>query len=137
VVRDGWLYTGDLGRLDIDNRLYLVDRKGDMIISGGYNIYPREIEDVIAEVTEINEVAVLGAPDKEWGQRVTAFVSLKPNSSMDEKIVVEKILEHCKSKMASYKKPKDVFVVKEFPLNSTGKISKKTLKLQLEKDRGV
>jgi acyl-CoA synthetase (AMP-forming)/AMP-acid ligase II len=137
VVRDGWLYTGDLGRLDIDNRLYLVDRKGDMIISGGYNIYPREIEDVIAEVTEINEVAVLGAPDKEWGQRVTAFVSLKPNSSIDEKIVVEKILEHCKSKMASYKKPKDVFVVKEFPLNSTGKISKKTLKLQLEKDRGV
>ncbi|MFY7813537.1 MAG: AMP-binding enzyme [Candidatus Nanopelagicaceae bacterium] len=108
-----------------------------MIISGGYNIYPREIEDVIAEVAEINEVAVLGAPDKEWGQRVTAFVSLKPNSALDEESVVTKILEHCKSKMASYKKPKDVFVVKEFPLNSTGKISKKTLKLQLEKDRGA
>lgn len=137
VVRDGWLHTGDLGRLDSDNRLYLVDRKGDMIISGGYNIYPREIEDVIAEVAEINEVAVLGAPDKEWGQRVTAFVSLKPNSALDEESVVTKILEHCKSKMASYKKPKDVFVVKEFPLNSTGKISKKILKLQLEKDRGA
>ena len=137
AVRDGWLHTGDLGRLDADNRLYLVDRKGDMIISGGYNIYPREIEDVIAEVAEINEVAVLGATDKEWGQRVTAFVSLKPNSSLDEGAVIAKVLEHCKSKMASYKKPKDVFVVKEFPLNSTGKISKKTLKAELEKNHGA
>ncbi|MBM3720259.1 MAG: long-chain fatty acid--CoA ligase, partial [Actinobacteria bacterium] len=136
AVRDGWLHTGDLGRLDSENRLYLVDRKGDMIISGGYNIYPREIEDVIAEVAEINEVAVLGASDKEWGQRVTAFVSLKPNSSLDESAVIAKVLEHCKSKMASYKKPKDVFVVKEFPLNSTGKISKKTLKAELEKNQG-
>jgi acyl-CoA synthetase (AMP-forming)/AMP-acid ligase II len=137
AVRDGWLHTGDLGRLDGDNRLYLVDRKGDMIISGGYNIYPREIEDVIAEVAEINEVAVLGASDKEWGQRVTAFVSLKPNTSLDENAVIAKVLEHCKSKMASYKKPKDVIVVKEFPLNSTGKISKKMLKADLEKSQGA
>jgi len=80
---------------------------------------------------------VLGATDKEWGQRVTAFVSLKPNSSLDESAVIAKVLEHCKSKMASYKKPKDVFVVKEFPLNSTGKISKKTLKAELEKNHGA
>jgi acyl-CoA synthetase (AMP-forming)/AMP-acid ligase II len=132
AVRDGWLHTGDLGRLDRDDRLYLVDRKGDMIISGGYNIYPREIEDVIAEVAEVNEVAVLGASDKEWGQRVTAFVSIKPQSDLDDKTLIAKVLDHCKSKLASYKKPKDVFIVKEFPLNSTGKISKKTLKANLE-----
>ena len=132
AVRDGWLHTGDLGRMDSENRLYLVDRKGDMIISGGYNIYPREIEDVIAEVAEINEVAVLGAHDKEWGQKVTAFVSIKPNAQIDESALIAKVLDHCKSKMASYKKPKDVFVIKEFPLNSTGKIAKKVLRAQLE-----
>jgi acyl-CoA synthetase (AMP-forming)/AMP-acid ligase II len=132
AVRDGWLHTGDLGRMDSENRLYLVDRKGDMIISGGYNIYPREIEDVIAEVAEINEVAVLGAYDKEWGQKVTAFVTLKPSADLDEAALIAKVLDHCKSKMASYKKPKDVFVIKEFPLNSTGKIAKKVLRAQLE-----
>jgi len=88
---------------------------------------------VIAEVEKVNEVAVLGASDKEWGQRVTAFVSLKPQSDLDEQTLIAKVLEHCKSKLASYKKPKDVFIVKEFPLNSTGKISKKTLKANLEK----
>lgn len=132
AVRDGWLHTGDLGRMDSENRLYLVDRKGEMIISGGYNIYPREIEDVIAEVAEINEVAVLGAVDKEWGQKVTAFVTIKPSANIDEAALIAKVLDHCKSKMASYKKPKDVFIVKEFPLNSTGKIAKKVLRAQLE-----
>ncbi len=132
AVRDGWLHTGDLGRLDIDNRLYLVDRKGDMIISGGYNIYPREIEDVIAEVTEVAEVAVVGAKDVEWGQRVTAFISLTPGATTIGDELVEKILEHCKSRMASYKKPKSIFIVETFPLNSTGKIAKKVLRQQLE-----
>jgi acyl-CoA synthetase (AMP-forming)/AMP-acid ligase II len=132
AVRDGWLHTGDLGRVDIDNRLYLVDRKGEMIISGGYNIYPREIEDVIAEIPEVREVAVMGISDSEWGQRVTAMVTLDANSKLSENVIKEKILEHCKSKMASYKKPKDLRIVPEFPLNSTGKIAKKTLKEQLE-----
>ena len=132
AVRDGWLHTGDLGRLDQDNRLYLVDRKGDMIISGGYNIYPREIEDVIAEVSEVAEVAVVGAKDSEWGQRVTAFISLAPGASVTGDALITKVLEHCKSRMASYKKPKDVIIVEEFPLNSTGKIAKKELRAKLE-----
>lgn len=132
AVRNGWLHTGDLGRLDLDNRLFLVDRKGDMIISGGYNIYPREIEDVIAEVSDISEVAVMGVFDAEWGQRVVAMVTLAPNATAKGDELVNKVLEHCKSRMATYKKPKEVLIVEEFPLNSTGKIAKKILKKQLE-----
>ena len=75
-VRDGWLHTGDLGRLDATERLWLVDRKGDMIISGGYNIYPREVEDVVAEVPGVHEVAVVGVDDRDWGQRVVAVITV-------------------------------------------------------------
>jgi len=128
AVRDGWLHTGDLGRMDAEERLFLVDRKGDMIISGGYNIYPREIEDVIAEVPGIHEVAVVGVTDPEWGQHVTAMFTVHPGAT----VTTEQVLEHCKSRMASYKKPKDVRIVAEFPLNSTGKIAKKVLREQLE-----
>ncbi|MEY2989119.1 MAG: hypothetical protein RLZZ163_35, partial [Actinomycetota bacterium] len=128
AVRDGWLYTGDLGRMDVDERLFLVDRKGDMIISGGYNIYPREIEDVIAEVPGVHEVAVVGVSDPEWGQHVTAMFTVQSGAQ----VTTEAVLEHCRSRMASYKKPKDVRIVESFPLNSTGKIAKKVLREQLE-----
>jgi acyl-CoA synthetase (AMP-forming)/AMP-acid ligase II len=127
AVRDGWLYTGDLGRQDINERLFLVDRKGDMIISGGYNIYPREIEDVIAEVPGVHEVAVVGIEDPEWGQHVTALFTVQAGAT----VTTEQVIEHCKSRMASYKKPKDVRIVTEFPLNSTGKIAKKVLREEL------
>jgi acyl-CoA synthetase (AMP-forming)/AMP-acid ligase II len=128
AVRDGWLYTGDLGRLDLDERLFLVDRKGDMIISGGYNIYPREIEDVIAEVPGVHEVAVVGVKDAEWGQHVTAMFTVMPGAEVS----VESILAHCANRMASYKKPKDIRLVESFPLNSTGKIAKKVLREELD-----
>jgi acyl-CoA synthetase (AMP-forming)/AMP-acid ligase II len=128
AVRDGWLHTGDLGRMDAEERLFLVDRKGDMIISGGYNIYPREIEDVIAEVPGVHEVAVVGVTDPEWGQHVTAMFTVQPGAE----VTPEMVIEHCKSRMASYKKPKDVRIVDSFPLNSTGKIAKKVLREQLE-----
>ena len=127
AVRDGWLYTGDLGRLDADDLMYLVDRKGDMIISGGYNIYPREIEDTIAEVPGVHEVAVIGVEDPDWGQHVTALVTVRADSDTS----VEKIMEHCRAALASYKKPKDIRIVSEFPLNSTGKIAKKILRADL------
>ena len=123
-VRDGWLYTGDLGRMSDDGHLWLVDRVGDMIISGGYNIYPREVEDVVAEVPGIAEVAVVGLPDPDWGQRVVAFVTLREGATVSE----AEILEHCRQRMASYKKPKEVRVLDSFPLGATGKISKKALR---------
>ena len=128
AVRDGWLHTGDLGRVDDLDRLFLVDRKGDMIISGGYNIYPREIEDVIAEVPGVHEVAVVGVSDSEWGQHVTALLTVQPGAD----VTPEAVQAYCKSRMASYKKPKDVRIVESFPLNSTGKIAKKVLREQLE-----
>jgi acyl-CoA synthetase (AMP-forming)/AMP-acid ligase II len=126
-VVDGWLHTGDLGRLDAAGRLYLVDRKGDMIISGGYNIYPREVEDVIAEVPGIAEVAVLGVDDPDWGQRVTALYSVRDGST----VTGDQVLQHCAARLASYKKPKDLRRVDSFPLNATGKIAKKVLREQL------
>ena len=135
VVRDGWLHTGDLGKLDINNNLFLVDRKGEMIISGGYNIYPREIEDVVAEVEEVLEVAVVGVKDKEWGQRVVTLVTLKPGVAMSESEISEKVMSHCKARMASYKKPKEVRVVQEFVLNATGKIAKKIIRQELEAEK--
>jgi acyl-CoA synthetase (AMP-forming)/AMP-acid ligase II len=127
-VVDGWLHTGDLGRVSADGHLWLVDRKGDMIISGGYNIYPREVEEVIAEVPSVAEVAVVGVADQDWGQRVVALVTARPGASVD----TDSVMAHCRERMASYKKPKEVRVVAEFPLNSTGKIAKKVLREQLD-----
>lgn len=124
-VRDGWLYTGDLGHLGADGHLWLIDRKGDMIISGGYNIYPREVEDVVAEVSGVREVAVLGVEDPDWGQRVVAFYTAAPD--VDEDV----IMDHCRARLASYKKPKELRRVDVFPLNSTGKIAKKELRASL------
>jgi acyl-CoA synthetase (AMP-forming)/AMP-acid ligase II len=127
-VVDGWLHTGDLGRMDEEGNLWLVDRKGDMIISGGYNIYPREVEDVVAEVPGVAEVAVVGVADVDWGQRVVALLTELPGQKVD----TDAVMEHCRSRMASYKKPKEVRVVGQFPLNSTGKIAKKVLREQLD-----
>lgn len=131
AVVDGWLHTGDLGRLSEDGHLWLIDRKGDMIISGGYNIYPREVEEVIAEVPEVGEVAVVGVADADWGQRVVALVTARAGAEVDP----ERVREHCAARMASYKKPKEVRVVGEFPLNSTGKIAKKVLRADLEHEQ--
>ncbi|MPZ94426.1 MAG: AMP-binding protein [Propionibacteriales bacterium] len=127
-VRDGWLHTGDLGRMSPDGHLWLVDRVGDMIISGGYNIYPREVEEVVAEVPGVAEVAVVGVADPDWGQRVVALLTARDGAHVDEAAV----LEHCRTRMASYKKPKEVRLVDELPLNSTGKVAKKVLREQLE-----
>ena len=129
AVRDGWLHTGDLGRLDADGRLWLVDRKGDMIITGGYNVYPREVEDVIAEVPGVHEVAVIGVKDPEWGQRIVALYSVHSGSS----VTSEQVAAWCRERLASYKKPKEIRRVNSFPLNATGKIAKNLLRAELER----
>jgi acyl-CoA synthetase (AMP-forming)/AMP-acid ligase II len=131
-VVDGWLHTGDLGRVDEEGLLWLIDRKGDMIISGGYNVYPREVESVVAEAAGVAEVAVIGVADPEWGQRVVALVSALPGRNVDTGAV----LAHCRDRLAGYKKPKEVHVVDSFPLNSTGKIDKRTLRRRLETEAG-
>jgi acyl-CoA synthetase (AMP-forming)/AMP-acid ligase II len=128
AVRHGWLHTGDLGRLDDRGRLWLVDRKGDMIITGGYNVYPREVEDVIAEVSGVREVAVVGAPDPEWGQRIVALYT----GDVSERAVEQ----HCRARLAGFKKPKEFRRVASFPVNATGKIAKNLLRAGLAGEAG-
>ena len=124
ALRDGWVYTGDLGTFDEDGYIYLIDRKKDMIISGGYNIYAREVEDILHTHPAIAEAAVIGIPDDEWGESVKAIVALKPSMTLSE----EEVVQFCKDRLASYKKPKSVDFVSELPKTSIGKISKKDLK---------
>jgi acyl-CoA synthetase (AMP-forming)/AMP-acid ligase II len=124
VLRDGWLHTGDIGMLDKDNFLYVVDRKKDMIVSGGENIYPREVEECLYQHPEVAEAAVIGVPDARWGEAVKAFVVLRsrPGPSADE------IIEHCRGLIASYKKPKTIEFVLELPRLANKKIDKKKLR---------
>jgi acyl-CoA synthetase (AMP-forming)/AMP-acid ligase II len=124
AFKDGWLLTGDLGRLDDEGYLYVVDRLSDMIISGGENIYPVEIEEVINRHVKVKESAVVGIPDAMWGESVKAFVILKDG----ERTSADEIVDFCRQNLASYKKPKFVEFVDELPKNSMGKVLKYLLR---------
>jgi acyl-CoA synthetase (AMP-forming)/AMP-acid ligase II len=124
---DGFLLTGDVGYLDDDGYLFIVDRKKDMIVTGGFNVYPREVENAIATLDGVREVAVVGAPDDRWGEAVTAFVALSPNAGVDADLV----RDHCRAQIAGYKVPKRVEIVDELPKSGAGKIFKRALRDQL------
>jgi len=124
ALRGGWLHTGDLGRMDEEGFLYIVDRKKDMIISGGENIYPREIEELLYGHPKIQDAAVVGIPHSLWGESVRAFVVLKAGQRMTE----EEVIEYCKSHLASYKKPRSVRFVDSLPRNPSGKVLKTKLR---------
>jgi len=126
ALRGGWLHTGDLARRDEEGFIYIVDRKKDMIISGGENIYPREIEEVLYQHPKIQDATVIGIPDSLWGESVKAFVVLKAGQTMKE----EEVIEYCKSRLASYKKPKSVKFVESLPRNPSGKVLKTVLREQ-------
>ena len=111
TLRNGWLYTKDMATVDEDGYIYLVDRKGDMIISGGFNIYPSEVEGVLYGHPAVFEAAVIGVPDEKWGKSVKAIVVLKEGMTASE----EDLINHCKQHLASYKKPKSVDLSKSFP----------------------
>ena len=119
-----WLRTGDIGKFDDDGYFYLVDRKKDMIISGGLNIYSREVEMVLESNEKVSEAAVIGVPDGQWGEAVKAFVVLRKGSIATS----EELIEYCKGKLASYKKPKYIAFVDSLPRNALGKIQKYKLK---------
>jgi acyl-CoA synthetase (AMP-forming)/AMP-acid ligase II len=121
---DGWLHTGDMGYYDQKGFVYIVDRKKDMIISGGENIYPREIEEVLYQHPVIAEAAVIGVPDKLWIERVHALVVLKTG----ERAAEDEIIEFCKQRMARFKAPKSVEFVESLPKNPQGKILKRELR---------
>jgi fatty-acyl-CoA synthase len=124
VLRDGWLYTGDLGRMDEDGFLYLIDRKKDVIISGGENIYPAEIEMVLLEHPKILEAAVIGMPDSYWGERVKAFVVLRQGETLSK----EEVIKFCGEHLGSYKKPRKVEFIDRLPRNAANKVMKEKLK---------
>lgn len=128
---NGFFRVGDVGRVDEDGYLFITDRTKDMIISGGVNIYPAEIEAAIIKHPAVQDVAVIGIPDDEFGEQVKAFCELKPGKSVD----VSELLEHCKTELASYKRPKTIDIVEELPRNTMGKLLKRELREPYWKDR--
>jgi acyl-CoA synthetase (AMP-forming)/AMP-acid ligase II len=123
-LKDGWLHTGDLGKFDEDGYLYIVDRKGDMIISGGVNIYPREVEEILYQHPSVLEASVIGVPDDYWGEAVKAIIVLKKGVTVSG----DEIIEFCGDHLASYKKPKSVEFWMELPKSPQGKILKKDIR---------
>jgi acyl-CoA synthetase (AMP-forming)/AMP-acid ligase II len=128
TLRGGWLHTGDLGSLDAQGFLTLRDRSKDMIISGGSNIYPREIEEVLLRHPDLVEVSVVGRPHPEWGEEVVAFVVTRPNASVDAGMLDALCLDH----IARFKRPKAYRFVESLPKNNYGKILKTELRTWLD-----
>jgi long-chain acyl-CoA synthetase len=126
-VREGWLWTGDLGSFDDRGYLTLRDRSKDVIISGGLNIYPREVEEVLAQHPEVVEVAVVGGVDEDWGERVVAFIVTRAAA----RIPPEQLEELCRSRIASFKRPREYRFLTELPKNAYGKVLKRELRAQL------
>ncbi len=133
TLRDGWVHTGDVGRLDAQGYLYLVDRKKDMIITGGENVYSREVEEAVVTHPAVSEVAVIGVPDERWGEAVMAIVVRRAGAAVE----AQDIVEHCRALIASYKKPRHVVFVDEIQKLPSGKIDKVRLrKMFAQKDGG-
>jgi long-chain acyl-CoA synthetase len=120
---DGWFRTGDMGRVDDDGFYYIVDRKKDLIIRGGYNIYPREIEEVLYEHPAVAEAAVIGMPHAELGEEVGAAVALKPGAT----VTSDELRAYAKAQVAAYKYPRRVWFVEALPKGPTGKILKREI----------
>jgi acyl-CoA synthetase (AMP-forming)/AMP-acid ligase II len=124
AFHDGWLLTGDLGTVDEDGYVYIVGRKDDLIISGGFNIQPREVEEAVLKHPGVAEVAVLGVPDERWGEVVKAVCVLKPGARAS----AEEIAAVCREHVAGYKTPRIVEFVEALPKNEAGKVERKTLR---------
>jgi len=128
VIIDGWLHTGDIGKVDADGYLSLVGRSKEMIIRGGENIYPKEIEEVLAADPTVLEAAVVGVPDEVWGEVVVAFVQARPGSTID----VKELKQRCAESLSGYKRPQTIHVLEALPKNAVGKLDKKSLRAELE-----
>ncbi|MEE8312618.1 MAG: AMP-binding protein [Candidatus Binatia bacterium] len=124
---EGWMHTGDVGRRGADGNVTIVDRLHDMIVTGGFNVYPREVEDVLSNHPAVLESAVVGRPDAEWGETVHAFVVLRTGADADSR----DLLEHCARVLAGYKKPRTVELVAALPKNASGKILRRALRERL------
>ncbi|WP_042356532.1 fatty acid--CoA ligase family protein [Bacillus rubiinfantis] len=126
AIKHDWLYTGDMARMDDEGYFYIVDRKKDLIIVGGFNVYPREVEEVLYNHQDIVEVAVLGVPDPNQGEAVSAYVVSK-----NPELTAEQLVEYCREHLAKYKVPSTIEFLDELPKNTTGKILRRALKKQI------
>ncbi len=124
ITADGWICTRDIGQFDADGFLYLVDRTSDMIVSGGYNVYPREVEDVLVSHPAVREVVVVGLPDDRWGEAVTAFVVLRSGHDADP----DTLIAFARASLAGYKVPKDVRYIDDVPKSAVGKLLRRAVR---------
>jgi len=127
TLRDGWLHTGDIGRFDEDGYLYIVDRKKDLIIRGGFNVFPRDVEDAMVEHPAVALCGVVGRPDPTYGEEVVAFVQLMPGAQADE----AELVAFAKQRLGGYKYPREVHILEGVPLTPVGKIDRKRLRTLL------
>jgi fatty-acyl-CoA synthase len=134
TFRDGWMHTGDVAREDEDGFWFIVDRTKDMIVTGGFNVFPREVEDVVAEHPAIAQVGVIGVPDERWGEAVTAIVVLREGAELTDEVVAE-IKESVKQRKGAVQAPKQVIAIDALPLTGLGKPDKKALRAQYWGDR--
>ncbi len=139
AFRDGWLHTGDLARQDADGFLYIVDRVKDMIVTGGFNVFPREVEDVVAEHPAVAQVCVIGTPDEKWGEAVTAVIVLRPGESCDAESVARvsgEIQDEVRRRKGPVHSPKEVVVVDSVPVTALGKPDKKAVRARFWQSKG-
>jgi long-chain acyl-CoA synthetase len=132
ALSGGWLRTGDIGHLDAGGYLYVVDRKKDLIIRGGFNVYPRDVEDVLLTHPAVAQAGVVGRPDPRMGEEVVGFVSLRPGAAA----TTGELLEHARAHLAATKYPRDIKVVDTLPLTSVGKLDRKRLREWLREETG-
>ncbi len=124
AIKDGWFYSGDIGRFDAEGFLYIADRVKDMILRGGFNVYPRELEEVLMTHEAVSLCAVIGVPHDEYGEEIKAFIVLKQGATLNE----NELIEWSKERMATYKYPRSVEFRETLPMTATGKILKRELR---------
>jgi long-chain acyl-CoA synthetase len=124
ALRDGWLYTGDIARMDRDGYFYIVERKKDMIISEGFNVYPNEIDEVVLTHPGVADAAAVGVPDSLRGEKVVLFVVLKEGEQLSQ----DELLVFCREHLAKYKVPKRIVIRNELPKTAVGKVLRRTLR---------
>ena len=127
TILDGWLHTGDIGYLDDEGYLFIVDRKKDLIIRGGFNVYPRDVEDSLLEHPAVASAGVVGRSDERHGEEVVAFVALRDSNTVNE----DELVEWAHERIGGYKYPREVHIVDAIPLTAVGKLDRKALRGRL------
>jgi acyl-CoA synthetase (AMP-forming)/AMP-acid ligase II len=124
AIRGGWFHSGDLARVDDEGYIFIVDRKKEMLVSGGFNVYPSEVESVLAQHPAVYEVCVVGVPDERWGETVKAVVVLRAGAEVSG----GDIMDFCRGRLADFKRPRSVDFVPQLPKNGNGKLSRKDVR---------